>query len=185
MSRPIGWPLLELLADLAEELEVVVDLLDVLALAAELLVEVLDDLLVDVERPVGERPVADRRLRVVDRRRPSPSPSPRACEAVPSIAAAARPAIASRQAASRRARGTGAGQQLGRRTRGSSLRASFATPWRRRTCVAGPRRAGPRGPGPSDSGSAPSVVLGDDGELLAARRRGPGTGSRRRGTRRR
>ena len=51
---------LELLADLPEELVVVVDVLEVLDVAAVLLVEGLEDLLVDVERPVGERPVADR-----------------------------------------------------------------------------------------------------------------------------
>ena len=59
---------LQLLADLPVELEVVVDLLGVLDLAAVLLVELLEDLLVDVERPVGEGPVADRGLRVVDGR---------------------------------------------------------------------------------------------------------------------
>ena len=56
----------QLLADLPEELEVVVDVLDVLDVTAVLLVERLQDGLVDVERPVGERPVADRDLRVVD-----------------------------------------------------------------------------------------------------------------------
>jgi hypothetical protein len=61
-------PGLQLLADLPEELEVVVDLLDVLDLAAVLLVELLEDLLVDVERPVGEGPVADRGLGVADAR---------------------------------------------------------------------------------------------------------------------
>ena len=56
MSRPPELALVVLLADLAEELVVVVDLLDVLDLGAVLLLERLERraLLVDVGRPVGE-----------------------------------------------------------------------------------------------------------------------------------
>ena len=56
MSRPAGLALRVLLAHLAEELGVVVDLLDVLRLGAVLLLELLEGaaILLDVERPVGE-----------------------------------------------------------------------------------------------------------------------------------
>jgi hypothetical protein len=61
-----GLAAFELLADLPEELEVVVDVLDVLDVAARLLLVGGDDLLVDVQRPVGETPGADLRPGVVD-----------------------------------------------------------------------------------------------------------------------
>src|SRR5215217_6954088 len=60
---------LELLADLPEELVVVVDVLEVADLPAVLLVEGLQELLVHVERPVGEGPVPDLRLGMADRHR--------------------------------------------------------------------------------------------------------------------
>ena len=72
MSRPPELALRVLLADLAEELVVVVDLLDVLDLRAVLLLEVVlsaDVLLVDVERPVREVH-ARRDLALRDRLRP-------------------------------------------------------------------------------------------------------------------
>src|SRR3712207_8968478 len=52
--------LLQRLADLAEELLVVVDVLDVLHARAVLRAEVLEDGLVDVERPVGDDDLVER-----------------------------------------------------------------------------------------------------------------------------
>src|SRR3712207_534478 len=59
--------LLQRLADLAEELLVVVDVLDVLHARVVLRAEVLEDRLVDVERPVGDDDLVERLLRMVRR----------------------------------------------------------------------------------------------------------------------
>ena len=158
---------LELLADLPEELEVVVDLLDVLDLAAELLVEVLEDLLVDVERPVGERPVADLGLGVADRPAASflssaafsasPCTPPQAASTAASPVSA-RPELPARPMKPRRDR-----RSLSKNSsRARSIRGSLLTrsaPWRRRRCGGDSRSGRPRArvrtsPAPSPRGSA-------------------------------